>query len=274
MTVTPITSARGRSPTSRPQLRKYPFVGWDRLKAGIQWKQGQHAVAIGGTGSGKTTVSGELLPRRSQVVVFVSKGMDEIFDGPYFSAYETISKWSRRRDYQRRVLLRPENLKTIAATRDNKTVVFRACMDSILLKEGHWCIDVDETHYCTERLKLGGEIADILEQGRSAKISMWNNTQRPAGIPLAVYVNSSHGFYFRTQEEYDLDRLSRLNNRHTNTKELAENIVHLDDHEFVYIDRSGRIPPCRSMVILKGSKSVPNRNSRSQDRNLQPEHGR
>jgi hypothetical protein len=271
MTVVPITSIQRSRGSSKPLLRKYPFIGWDRLKAGIQWKQGQHVVAIGGTGSGKTTVSGELLPRRSQVVVFVSKGMDEIFDGPYFKDYETIQTWKRRRDYQRRVLLRPANQKSIAATRDHKTLVFRNCMDEILLKEGHWCIDVDETHYCTERLKLGGEIADILEQGRSAKISMWNNTQRPAGIPLAVYTNSSHGFYFRTQEEYDLDRLSRLSNKHTHTKELAENIIHLDDHEFVYIDRSGRIPPCRSMVILKGRKSA-DRNAGSANRDVHAAH--
>jgi hypothetical protein len=240
--------------TTKPVLRKYPFIAWDRLKPAIKWVQGQHVVAVGGTGSGKTTISGELLPRRSQVVVMVSKGMDPIFEGPYFSAYETIATWKQRRQGQDRVLLRPANQKTIEATKNHKTLIFRECMDSILLKEGHWCIDVDETHYMSDRLKLGGEIADMLEQGRSAGISMWNNTQRPAGIPLAVYVNSMHGFYFRTQEEYDLDRLSRLKNRHTSTKELAANIEVLDDHEFVYIDRSGKIPPCRSMVILKGKK--------------------
>jgi len=237
-----------------PQLRKYPFVAWDRLKPAIVWKQGQHVVTVGGTGSGKSTVSGELLPRRKQVVVFVSKGMDEIFEGPYFSAYEEITTWAKRKSGQDRVLLRPANLKTITATRENKSVVFRDCMDSILLKEGFWCIDVDETHYVSERLKLGGEIADILEQGRSAHISMWNNTQRPSGIPLAVYVNSAHGFFFLTQEKYDLDRLGQMKNKHTNTKELIANIEALDEHEFVYIDKSGRIPPCRSMVIIKGRK--------------------
>lgn len=242
-------------PTSEP-LRKYPFVAWERLKAAIVWKQGQHIVTVGGTGSGKTTVSGELLPRRKLVVVFVSKGMDEIFEGPYFSAYETITTWKKRKKEQERVLLRPANQASIQATREHKTDVFRACMDEILLKQGHWCIDVDETHYVSERLKLGGEIADILEQGRSAHISMWNNTQRPSGIPLAVYVNSSHGFFFLTQEKYDVERLGRMKNKHTTAKELIANIEQLDQHEFVYIDKSGRIPPCRSMVILKGRKAT------------------
>lgn len=252
------------NPRSADRLLRYPFIGWERLKPNIVWKQGQHCVSVGGTGSGKSTLSGELLPRRKQVVVFVSKGMDEIFEGPYFSAYETIPLWKKRKQGMDRVLLRPANQKTITATREHKTDVFRECMDSILLEEGFWCIDVDETHYVSERLKLGGEIADILEQGRSAHISMWNNTQRPSGIPLAVYVNSSHGFFFRTQERYDLDRLGRLKNKHTNAKELMANIDALDDHEFVYIDRSGRIPPCRSMVNLKGKQ-----NAGSRQRNVQ-----
>jgi hypothetical protein len=248
-------TAKLPNPRSSDNLRRYPFVAWDRLKPAIQWKQGQHVVCVGGTGSGKSTVSGELLPRRKLVVVLVSKGMDEIFEGPYFSSYETISEWKKKKQGQEKLLLRPTNQKGIEATRTHKTDVFRDCMDEILLKEGHWCIDVDETHYVCERLKLAGELTDILEQGRSAYISMWNNTQRPSGIPLAVYVNSSHGFYFRTQEKYDLDRLGRLANKLTSAKELMANIEKLDDHEFVYIDRSGRIPPCRSMVILKGKGS-------------------
>lgn len=254
--------------TPVPELRKYPFVPWARLKPAIQWKQGQHVVAIGGTGSGKSTLSGELLPRRRLVVVCVSKGMDEIFEGPYFSEYEQINRWNKRKRDDEKLLLRPANQKTIEETRTHKTDVFRDCFDSILLKEGHWCIDIDESHYMCERLKLSGEVADLMEQGRSALISVWNNTQRPAGIPLAIYVNSMHGFFFLTQEEYDLQRLSRMGNKHTNVKELSANIQELDPHEFVYIDKTGRIPPCRSMVDLKGKKhgSSGNRNVRSQKR--------
>ena len=120
--------------------------------------------------------------------------------------------------------------------------------DDVLLHRGHWCVAVDETHYMTESLKLEDEITDMLEQGRSFDISMWNNTQRPAGIPLAVYVNSTHGFFFLTQEEYDVRRLGRMINRHTNIKEMMANIQRLDEHEFIYLDKTGGIPPVRSIV--------------------------
>lgn len=249
-----MATQRQATPTATP-LRKYPFIAWARLKPAIVWKQGQHALAVGGTGSGKSTLSGEFLPRRKQVVVCVSKGMDEIFEGPYFKDYETIGKWPPKKGVDR-VLLRPPNQKTIEATREHKTTVFRHCFDTILLDQGYWCIDIDETHYVCERLKLAGEVADLMEQGRSAFISVWNNTQRPAGIPLAVYVNSMHGFFFLTQEEYDVQRLGRMASKHTTAKELIANIQQLDPHEFVYIDKTGKIPPCRSMVDVKGKKHV------------------
>jgi hypothetical protein len=237
-------------------IRRYKFVPWDKLKPAIQWKQGQHCLAVGGTGSGKSTVAGELLPRRSLVAVLVSKGMDDIFATHYYAEYERISKWPPRRGHDR-VLVWPSNGSSIVETRKIKQDVFRKVFDDILLHKGHWCIDVDEEHYMVESLGLGREIVDILEQGRSAHISLWNNTQRPAGIPLATYINTSHAFLFQTQEEYDVKRLGSMRNRHTTPQEMVANIERLDPdaHEFVYLDKTGKIPPVRSIVTVgKGRK--------------------
>lgn len=190
------------------------------------------------------------MPLRSQVVVCVSKGMDPIFEGPYYKDYETVTKWPPGRNKDR-VLLRPPNASSIVETRVRKQEIFRTMFDDVLLHRGRWCIDVDEEHYMVDSLGLGREITDILEQGRSAGISLWNNTQRPAGIPLATYVNSTLGFFFQSQEDYDVKRLGSIRNKHTNPSEMMYNIERLDSfnsHEFVFIDRTGRIPPVRSIV--------------------------
>ena len=244
-------------------FRKYPFVAWERLKPAIKWKQGQHFFCCGGTGSGKSTVAGEFLPRRSQVVVCVSKGMDPIFDTPYYSDYTTIESWPPPRTApgkppHSRVLLRPKNQKTLRLTAAHKQKVFQEMFDNILLVRGNWCVDIDETHYMSATLGLRPEITDMLEQGRSAGISMWNNTQRPADIPLAIYVNSHHACLFQAQEDYDLQRLANLGNKHTNAQEMRYNLDSLDSyetHEFVYLDRTGVIPPVRSIVTKKGAPS-------------------
>lgn len=248
-------------PSGTP-IRKYPFVAWRRLKPVIDWRQGMHALSVGGTGSGKSTVAGEFYPYRSQVVVCVTKGMDDIFDGPYYRDYETITKWPPGKGQRwwalgstsashRRVLLRPPNASTIRETSAINSAIFRKMFDDILLKRGKWCIGMDEEHYACETLKLEPEITAILEQGRSGGISIWNNTQRPANVPLATYVNSSMAFLFSSQEEYDVRRLGKMRNKHTHAKEMMANIEALDSfasHEFVFIDRSGRVPPVRSIV--------------------------
>lgn len=201
-----------------------------------------------------------MLPRRSNVVVCVSKGADSTLTGPLFRDYKVIRKWPGPENTPR-VMLWPPNGKTIAETRKSKQEVFRDMFDTILLHTGHWCIDVDEEHYMSESLRLEQELTDTLEQGRSFGITLMNNTQRPAGIPLATYVNSLHACLFLTQEEYDVQRLGRLANKHTNAKELMANIQRLDEHEFVYNDKTGRIPPVRSIIEIGSNRSGNNRSS-------------
>lgn len=235
------------------RIARYPFIRWPRLSVEIRWTQGQHWLNVGGTGSGKTTIGGVMLPRRSNVVVCVSKGADPTLTGPLFKDYERIRKWPGPSGKDR-LMLWPPNGKTIAETRKFKQEVFRNMFDTILLHTGYWCIDVDEEHYMVESLGLEQEVTDTLEQGRSFGITLMNNTQRPAGIPLATYVNSLHACLFQTQEEYDVRRLSRMINRHTNIKEMMANIQRLDQHEFVYLDKTGRIPPVRSIIEIGSNR--------------------
>lgn len=179
--------------------------------------------------------------------MYVSKGFDPTLSGPLFRNYVRYTSWPPKKKDEK-VLLWPENGKDIRETRAIKQEVFRDASNDILLHVGHWCIAFDEVHYMADSLKLDQEVVDLEEQGRSFNISLWANTQRPAGIPLACYTNASHGFFFLTQEDYDTKRLGQIRNRHTNPQQLIWNIERLDPYEFVYIDRSGRVPPVRSIV--------------------------
>jgi hypothetical protein len=53
-----------------------------------------------------------------------------------------------------------------------------------------------------------------------------------------------------------------MGNKHTNAKEMGANLDVLESfesHEFIYLDRTGRIPPVRSIVKKKGSRNVDTR---------------
>jgi DNA helicase HerA-like ATPase len=233
-----------------PTIRRYSAVPWARLYREIVWRQGEHVLTVGGTGSGKTTLTGRFLTQRSHVVVCVSKGRDPAFSHPPYSSFPIIRSWPPPNNGKDRVLLWPPNGKDVLETRKIKSTTFARAFDSILLHEGGWCIDIDELHYMADSLRLDPFLVDLEEQGRSAGISVWGNTQRPAHVPLAVYTNAAHAFLFLTQEEYDVRRLGSICNKHTTPKELMANLTILGPHEFVYIDRSGRIPPVRSKVAL------------------------
>jgi hypothetical protein len=248
----------------------YPFIAWERLKPAITWRQGQHALTVGGTDSGKSTVAGEFLPRREKVVVLVSKGKDPIFDGPYYKDFLRIGAYppprplpwqDKRRGWKS--LLWPAVGASSPETKAIKFRTFAEAMDRILLRDGNVCVVIDETHYTSKlsgpmmidgvrkMVSLSGHIEDLVEQGRSHGISVWNNTQRPSGISLSIYSCSHHAFLFTCQEQYDLERLRLILNKHTNPKELEFNLQKVDSyatHEFIYIDRTGKIPPCRSIV--------------------------
>ena len=141
----------------------------------------------------------------------------------------------------------PKNQKTVKETREAKRELFTEVFNDVLLHRGHYCLALDEVHYLSN-LGLDAEMEDLEEQGRSFGISIWGNTQRPADIPLAFYANALHGFFFMTQEAYDLKRLGRIRNKFTNPNQLQYNLERLDHHEFVYVDRLGKIPPVRSVV--------------------------
>lgn len=238
-----------RQPTAKElgSIRVYPFVRWEQLHERIVWRVGEHVLCVGGTGSGKTTLMAIMLRKMPYVVVYVSKGADPTLTGPLFRNFVVYRTWPpKKKDHK--VLLWPKNGTTVKETRDRKREILGDAINDVLLHRGQWCEAFDELHYMSDSLRLADEITDSEEQGRSAGISLWGNTQRPASIPLACYANASHGFFFLAQEEYDVKRLGQIRNRYTNPKELIYNIERLDKHEFVYIDRYGKIPPCRSLV--------------------------
>jgi hypothetical protein len=210
-----------------------PRLGWDDFAARLDWKQGEHVALIGPTGQGKTTLAMALLPMRRYVVAFATKPRDDTMrDLVKSGGYVEMAKWQEweAAAYPRRVLW-PDARKLDSDSR--QAAVFRHALRRIY-RAGKWCVFLDEMYFLSVNLGLSREIKTYLTQARSLKISLVVATQRPAWIPLEVYDQSTHLFFWRDNDERNLRRISGVSFL---SADLVRFVVsRLDRYEVLYID--------------------------------------
>jgi len=205
------------------------------------WKQGQHVLISGSTGSGKTVLARELdqirLDNGGHVVVFVAKLRP---DATLVKDYRHFTRWKKWKRFptagDKAILLYPpvERLDLKEAKRVQREV-FAEALNKIA-KAGNWTIHIDEGLYFSSPTFLGlaDEIAMMHQMGRSSGITMIDLTQRPSHLPLVTYSSAEHAFLGRTREAVDLKRLSELGGRE-GAKELAPRIAALGKHDFLWL---------------------------------------
>ena len=217
---------------------------WDVfIRDHFQWKQGEHVGLIGPTGQGKTTLLTHLLPVQPFVVVFATKPYDESMDRLISTGYLRMDRWQNidpRRAPRRVLWPSAQNLDSDATQRE----VFKDALERIYRERG-WAVVIDEGWYFTNKLNLGNEIKTYLLQARSLSISLVFATQRPAWVPLEVFDQSTHLFFYRDNDERNLARLSGISFR---SADLIKYVVsNLEQYQALYINtRTGEM--CRTRV--------------------------
>lgn len=217
-----------------------PRVPWDVFTSRIfHWSQGEHVGIIGPTGQGKTTLLMHILPLQPYVVVFASKPRDVTMMYLINTGYLKIERWQSSlsvRTYPRRVLW-PDASKLNSKTTQRE--IFLDAMDKIYREKG-WCVAIDEGWYFTKELGLDSAVKTYLLQARSLGISLVFATQRPAWVPLEVYDQSTHLFFYRDNDERNLRRLAGISWR---SADLIRHVVsNLDTFQCLYINtRTGQM---------------------------------
>lgn len=232
---------------------KIPRVPWDNfVRRVFQPKPGEHVAVIGPTGQGKTVLINNIVPMYPFVAIFATKPLDNSLDTlTIHRDYRVFNKWIPLPAYDvpRRIIW-PDASKVDAYETQEK--VFRHAIESIFREGGRpkskpvgWALAVDELWYITNVLQLKNYVRMILLQGRSLGISLIAATQRPAFVPLEVYDQSTHLFFFQDNDKRNLDRLSGLNVRESGL--LRKTISGLEEHQVLYLNtRNGTMARTRA----------------------------
>lgn len=228
----------------------YPRVSWPAFMRQFEWAQGDHILVANPTGGGKTTLMGELLPRRQFVVVFVTKMHDDTFTERY-KDYKRIQRWGDIRSVDKtkpnRFLLWPKPGRTTGETIRIQQETFAHAFDRAYTERG-WCIVLDELHYMVEMLGLTLSAKLYMHQARSSKLSLVSGTQRPAYIPLVTYSACRHAFIGHTDNADDLKRLGDYGG--ADRKNFVAAIQRLGEFEYLYVNPRLDRPPVITEVKL------------------------
>lgn len=208
-----------------------------------EWKQGEHVLISGATGSGKTTLARRVLDMRlrrgGHVVNLVMKPKEDPTIPAEYPDFVRWKKWKKRpSSWENKILLWPD----VSKAKGNKNhileiqrEVFETAFEHFIDK-GNYTVQVDEGLYTCSPTFLG--MSDVLAMchsiGRSGNLTMVDLTQRPSHMPLILYSSAAYALIGRTREAVDQKRLAELGSRE-GSKELAQRIADQQRRDFLWI---------------------------------------
>lgn len=217
------------------------------------WAQGQHVAIIGPTDSGKTTLAFHLLPIHIYVCIFGTKPRDKNLDkitwkpkgqfqvkkkAPPPGKYLKLERWEDlpHHKFPRRIIW--PDAKDMYSAQKQKGA-FQQAMQ-VMYREGGWTLYIDELWFLGRELGMEHEVRMWLQQIRSNNGTLLVSSQRPSRIPVEVYDQSRHLFFFRDNDERNLSRMSGIAYRSAGM--IRHTVANLKPFQCLYVNtRSGEM---------------------------------
>jgi hypothetical protein len=222
-----------------------PVLPWDDFMTYVfDWRQNQHVGLIGPTESGKSTLQFSILPMRKYVTFFATKPRDRTLDAFATKAgYEQISTWPpiknrgvKRRPYTpdempRRLLWPPAGIREDQLA--NQRLVFQSAFEDIY-DSGGWCTVWDEFWMMCNILGMEQQARVMLQQARAMDIPFVMGAQRPSRIPLELFDQTTHLFFWRDNDEANLKRIGGVG--WLASGPIRAFVANLEPHQVLYLN--------------------------------------
>lgn len=215
------------------------------------WRQGEHVLITGGTGSGKTVFARYLaqmrLDRGGAVVVFVAKLQEDATIRDYYGDFTRWKTWKKKpKATENKILFWPDvEGKTTTEAKQILREEYENALEEIS-RVGRWTVLIDEGLYTTapEGLNLSALISSMFQLIRSANGTMIILAQRPAHLPLSVYANATYAIVGQAREATDVKRLANLD-AGIESRTMQRMIMANTRHDFLVVSTKGDMPPER-----------------------------
>lgn len=220
-----------------------PVIPWDDFTTYVfDWRQDQHVGLIGPTDSGKSTLTYSILPMRKYCVFFATKPADKVLEqfgkkAGFVKIEDYPPKVGRFRKHvaspqeMPRRLLWPD-ASTLGAV-DRQQEVFGRAFEQIYA-EGGWCVCWDEFWMMTSILKMDKEARIMLQQARANDMAFVMGAQRPSRIPLELFDQTTHLFFWRDNDEVNLKRMGGIG--WLSSGPIRAFVANLEQYQVLYIN--------------------------------------
>lgn len=202
------------------------------------WKQGEHVAIVGPTGTGKTTVALHVLDVREYVCVLAVKRKDDTLDLFKKQGYQVIQKWPPQ--YNTRRVIYWKKPSSLTDDLHKQAAAVHEALNKMYLAGG-WCIYFDEAGYIAGNLKLSRDIGTLLNQGRSANLSIVATMTRPssviAQVPKEALNQPRHKLMFKFVDEREIKACAAIAG--IDWKHMLDLMQALGKHDFVSINEDG-----------------------------------
>ena len=220
-----------------------PRVAWEEAAPQFieAWNQGEHMIAMGKTGRGKTTFVNDVLNRRhdqrdATIVSFVTKARDSTTSDLLAEGWSRIKEWpptyAQRKN--RKIVLWPPYPRASTYAKDVRAT-FLTAIDEVM-EESRWTLYMDEAPYFVESLGLRKSMDELFNQARSNEVTLVAGTQRPVWVSRSMVSQHCWVACFRIGDMEDARRAGEVmgdRDRYTPV------ILGLGPHEFVLVDTIG-----------------------------------